>query len=76
MISEMHDFLREENRASDPFEIIVPAGNNLEAMQQFTEQGVTGIVNLPTLEEIGPGVSIDTMTHYIENYADTYIGKV
>ena len=38
--------------------------------------GVTGIVNLPTLDEVGPRASLDDMTRYIENYANAFIGKV
>ena len=76
MVGEMQEMLDAEGRARDPFEIIVPAGSSMDAYKQFKDEGVTGIVNLPTLEEVGPRASLDDMTRYIENYANTFIGKV
>ncbi len=76
MVGEMQDMLDAEGRAKDPFEIIVPAGSSMDAYKQFKDEGVTGIVNLPTLDEVGPRASLDDMTRYIENYADTFIGKL
>ena len=76
MVGEMQEMLGAEGRAKDPFEIIVPAGSSMDAYKQFRDEGVTGIVNLPTLDEVGPRASLDDMTRYIESYADTFIGKV
>ena len=76
MVGEMQEMLDAEGRAKDPFEIIVPAGSSMDAYKQFRDEGVTGIVNLPTLDEVGPRASLDDMTRYIENYADTFIGKL
>ena len=76
MVGEMQEMLGAEGRAKDPFEIIVPAGSSMDAYKQFRDEGVTGIVNLPTLNEVGPRASLDDMTRYIESYADTFIGKV
>lgn len=76
MVGEMQEMLGAEGRAKDAFEIIVPAGSSMDAYKQFRDEGVTGIVNLPTLDEVGPRASLDDMTRYIESYADTFIGKV
>ena len=76
MVREMKDMLGAEGRSNDPFDIIVPAGSSMDAYRQFQDEGVTGIVNLPTLEEVGPRASLDDMIRYIEVYANTFIGKV
>lgn len=76
MVAEMHHMLGAAGREREPFEIIVPAGSNLDAYKQFRDEGVTAVVNLPSLEEIGPHASLGDMTRYIETYAASYIGKV
>tara|TARA_A100001037_G_scaffold280452_1_gene283227 strand:- start:3852 stop:4721 length:870 start_codon:yes stop_codon:yes gene_type:complete len=76
MIAEMREMLSAEGREGEPFEIIVPAGSNMDAYKQFANDGVTGIVNLPTMDEVGPRATLDDMTRYMETYANTYIGKV
>lgn len=77
MIKEMHDFLGENNRSRDSFEIIVTATGNKDAYKQFEDAGVTGIINLPDPKtEIGPNVPLDQMKRYIEDYAENFIVKM
>ncbi|MDE0063948.1 MAG: TIGR03619 family F420-dependent LLM class oxidoreductase [Gammaproteobacteria bacterium] len=76
MVAEMHDMLAAEGRGGEPFEIIVPAGSSMDAYRQFSDEGVTAIVNLPTLDEVGPRASLDDMRRYIENYANTFVGRI
>lgn len=76
MVDEMREMLNEAGRSKDPFEVIVPAGSNLEAYKEFRDAGVTAIVNQPSLDEIGPHVSLDDMKRYIGDYAENYIQKM
>jgi len=67
--------LREEAGLADkPFRIVASVNEvKVDIYKRLEDMGVTDILNLPKIEEIGPKASQDDKADYIRRFADSYL---
>jgi len=67
--------LREEaGLAEKPFRILASVNEvKVDIYKRLEDMGVTDILNLPLIEEIGPKASQDEKADYIRRFADSYL---
>lgn len=74
MIATVSALRQEAGRASEPFRFIAPAREApVDVYRRLEEMGVTDIINLPEIDEIGPAASQSQKADYVERFADKYL---
>lgn len=74
MIATVRKMRAEAGRASEPFCLIAPSREApVDSYRRLEEMGVTDIINLPEVDQIGPSASQGQKSDYIERFADKYL---
>ena len=74
MIATVCEMRTEAGYASEPFRIITPTRAAPVAIyHRLEDMGVTDIINLPEVEEIGPTANENQKADYIKRFAETYV---
>ena len=74
MISTLSAMRTKAGRAGEPFRIITPTrAAAVDTYRRLEDMGVTDIINLPEMDEIGPAASESQKADYIKRFAETYL---
>ena len=76
MIATVSEMRTEAGRPNEKFRIIAPTrAAPVEIYRRLEDMGVTDIINLPEMEEIGPAADEAEKADYIKRFAETYLSN-